>query len=113
MAFYHITQYYHFQAFNPPASPPTTSPIKFGILGAATISPIALISPASNHPETVVYAVAARDKNKATAFGKKYGIGKIYSGPTGYQRGHLSWVHFMTVITAIVYVELLDDPEVD
>jgi predicted dehydrogenase len=84
----------NYNAFNPPASPPTTSPIKFGILGAATISPIALISPASNHPETVVYAVAARDKNKATAFGKKYGIGKIYSGPTGYQ-------------------QLLDDPEVD
>jgi hypothetical protein len=57
--------------------------------------------------------VAARDKNKATAFGKKYGIGKIYSGPTGYQRGYLSWVHFTTVITAIAYVELLDDPEVD
>jgi predicted dehydrogenase len=49
---------------------------------------MALISPASNHPETVVYAVASRDNKKASAFAKKYGIEKVYSGATGYQRGY-------------------------
>lgn len=73
------------QALNPPASPIPTSPLRFGILGAANIAPIALISPASNHPETIVYAVAARDPKKAEAYAKKYAIGKVYSGPTGYQ----------------------------
>jgi hypothetical protein len=71
---------------NPPASPTPNAPLKFGILGAANISPYALISPALNHPETVVYAVAARDNKKAIAFGKKHDIAKVYSGPTGYQR---------------------------
>jgi predicted dehydrogenase len=70
---------------NPPASLEKDSPIKFGILGAAKIGPIALISPASNHPEVTVYAVAARDPRKATAFAKKHRIEKVYSGPTGYQ----------------------------
>jgi hypothetical protein len=83
-----FSPYYYFQASNPPASPAAVSPIKFGILGAANISPIALISPASNHPETVVYAIASRDNKKATAFAKKHGIGKVYSGATGYQRGY-------------------------
>lgn len=35
---------------------------------------MALITPAKSHPEVIVYAVAARDKTKATAFAKKYGI---------------------------------------
>ncbi|KAF5383625.1 hypothetical protein D9615_003556 [Tricholomella constricta] len=85
-----------FTALSPPASQPSpdSKPLKFGILGAAAIAPIALISPAKNHPETVVYAVAARDKARAAAFAKKYGIEKVYGGPTGYQ-------------------ELLDDPEID
>ncbi|KIM80136.1 hypothetical protein PILCRDRAFT_9704 [Piloderma croceum F 1598] len=83
-----------YNALYPPVSPATGSPVRFGILGAANISPIALISPARNHPETVVYAVASRDNKKGTAFRKKHGIAKVYSGPTGYQ-------------------QLLDDPEVD
>ncbi|KIM79362.1 hypothetical protein PILCRDRAFT_10492 [Piloderma croceum F 1598] len=83
-----------YYALNPPASSAAASPIKFGILGAADIAPRALISPASNHPETVVYAVASRDNKKASAFAKKHGIEKVYSGATGYQ-------------------QLLDDPEVD
>ncbi|KAG6908958.1 hypothetical protein DXG01_002564 [Tephrocybe rancida] len=83
-------------AFNPPTSPPSAEsrPLKFGVLGAAVIAPVAIISPARNHPETVVYAVAARDKARATTFAKKYGIEKAYGGPNGYQ-------------------ELIDDPEVD
>ena len=60
-------------------------PIKFGILGAARIAPAVLISPARNHPEVEVYAVAARDEKKAVAFGKKYGIPKVFWGNDGYQ----------------------------
>ncbi|KAG5647499.1 hypothetical protein DXG03_009436 [Asterophora parasitica] len=85
-----------FKAFNPPIPQPSaeTAPLKFGILGAAAIAPLAIITPALNHPEAVVYAVAARDKAKATAFAKNYGIERVYSGPNGYQ-------------------ELLDNPEID
>ncbi|RDB23953.1 D-xylose 1-dehydrogenase (NADP(+)) 2 [Hypsizygus marmoreus] len=85
-----------FTALNPPPAQPSaeSAPIKFGILGAAAIAPISLITPAKNHPEVVVYAVAARDQNRAAAFAKKHGIGKVYGGPNGYQ-------------------ELLDDPEID
>ncbi|KAF7969451.1 hypothetical protein HWV62_27289 [Athelia sp. TMB] len=82
------------KATNPPASPVPSAPLRFGVLGAANIAPVALIQPASNHPETIVYAVAARDPKKAEAYAKKHGIGKVYSGPTGYQ-------------------SLLDDPNVD
>ncbi|TFK39890.1 hypothetical protein BDQ12DRAFT_734614 [Crucibulum laeve] len=84
-----------YTAFHPPASISTESqPIKFGILGAAAIAPPALIGPASNHPEAIVYAVAARDEGRATAYAKKHGIPKVYGGANGYQ-------------------ELLNDPEVD
>ena len=79
------------------------SPIRFGILGAAAISPVALISPALNHPETVVYAVAARDNKRATAFGKKHGIGKVYSGPTGYQRGYRLQTNGLSILTATAF----------
>ncbi|KAG5721676.1 hypothetical protein E4T56_gene2406, partial [Termitomyces sp. T112] len=81
---------------NPPVSVPTpeSGPLNFGILGAATIAPIAIVTPAKNHEETIIYAVAARDKAKATAFAKKYDIEKAYGGPNGYQ-------------------ELIDDPEID
>jgi hypothetical protein len=96
-------RYYCLQALNPPSSPTTVSPIKFGILGAANISPRALILPASNHPETVVYAVAARDNKKAAAFGKKHSIGKVYSGPTGYQRGYVLLHISLTIWRAITF----------
>jgi len=73
--------------FNPPTAPlhSDSAPIKFGILGAAKIAPAALILPAKSHPEVEVYAVAARDENRAVAFGKKYGIPKAYGGNSGYQ----------------------------
>ncbi|KAG9315749.1 NAD(P)-binding protein [Chiua virens] len=81
-------------ASNPPAVTGNGTPLKFGILGAAKIAPPALISPAKNHPETEVYAVAARDIRKAEDFAKKYGIKKWYGGQRGYQ-------------------DLLDDPEIN
>ncbi|KAI0076155.1 NAD(P)-binding protein [Panus rudis PR-1116 ss-1] len=85
-----------YSAVNPPEVPLSTSskPIKFGILGAANIAPIALISPAKSHAEVVVYAVAARSVDKAKAFAEKHKIEKYYGGSNSYQ-------------------ELLDDPEVE
>ncbi|KAF5377795.1 hypothetical protein D9757_008091 [Collybiopsis confluens] len=71
-----------------------SKPIKFGILGAANIAPLALITPAKTHPEVVIYAVAARDLKRAEAYAKMYGIHKVYGGSTSYQ-------------------ELLDDPEIE
>ncbi|KAJ6511935.1 NAD(P)-binding protein [Mycena vitilis] len=83
-------------AYNPPEanSLPDTKPLKFGVLGAAAIAPDALITPAKSHPEAVVFAVAARSKDRAAAFAKKHGIEKVYGGPDGYQ-------------------DLLDDKEID
>ncbi|KAH7927754.1 NAD(P)-binding protein [Leucogyrophana mollusca] len=83
-------------------SPPSTTgvgaqaepPLRFGILGAAAIAPPALITPAKSHLDVTIYAVAARDIQRAEQFAKKYGITKFYGGKTGYQ-------------------ELLDDPQVD
>lgn len=73
--------------FNPPKVEISTegSPIRFGILGAANIAPMALITPVKSHPEAVVYAVAARSLDKATAYAKKHGIEKVYGGPQAYQ----------------------------
>ncbi|KAF8551684.1 NAD(P)-binding protein [Imleria badia] len=72
--------------FSPPTSgaPSNSTPLKFGILGAARIAPPALITPAKSHPEVEVYAVAARDLNRAEKFAKKYGIKKWYGGQNGY-----------------------------
>ena len=70
-----------------PSAPesPTDSPLRFGILGAAGIAPLALIYPVKNHPDAVVKAVAARDQRRADAFAKKHGIPKAYGGPGSYQ----------------------------
>lgn len=59
--------------------------MRFGILGAARIAPIALILAAASHPECIVLGVAARDEKRAKAFAKKHQISKVYYGPTGYQ----------------------------
>ncbi|KAI9459028.1 NAD-P-binding protein [Russula earlei] len=81
--------------FNPPApKAPSESPLRFGILGAANIAPIALVLPVKSHPDAVVKAVAARDQKRADAFAKKHEIPKAYGGPGAYQK-------------------LLDDPEID
>ena len=78
------------QFFYPPApEAPTECPLRFGVLGAAGIAPIALIYPVKNHPDAVVEAVAARDQGRADAFAKKYGIPRAYGGPDAYQS---TWV---------------------
>ncbi|KAK1573002.1 uncharacterized protein LY79DRAFT_641962 [Colletotrichum navitas] len=68
----------HFRTiFNPPAAEKSEDALKFGILGAANIAPLALILPAKTHPDVVIYAVAARDKNRATDYALKYNIPNV------------------------------------
>ena len=54
-------------------------PLRIGVLGAARITPMALLRPALQVPEAVVTAVAARDTERARAFATKHGIGRVHS----------------------------------
>lgn len=54
------------------------NPVRFGILGAATIAPRALIKPSQSHPDMVIHAVAARQLAKAQRFADEWGIPKAY-----------------------------------
>lgn len=76
------------QALNPPIAPTSAqdAPIRFGVLSAARITPMALIIPAKNHSEATVVAVAARDLTKAQNFATKWDIAKAYGGSNAYQR---------------------------
>ena len=87
------------------------APVRFGILGAANIAPMALITPALSHPEAVVYAVAARNLEKAQKFAKKHGIEKVYGGPQSYQGARELQIRPLEGLTWVT--ELLDDPNVD
>lgn len=51
--------------------------LRFGILGAARIAPNALTKPARVVSDVQVVAVAARDKNKASAFARQHNIPRI------------------------------------
>ncbi|OSD06580.1 NAD-P-binding protein [Trametes coccinea BRFM310] len=80
---------------NLPAPAETAStPIRFGILGAARIGPNALLKPAQSHPEVTIAAVACRDAAKGARYAKQWNIPKTYAGPKAYN-------------------ELLADPEID
>lgn len=48
--------------------------IRFGTLGAAAITPRALIAPCVDEPRAFVYAIAARDRGRAEAFAQYAGI---------------------------------------
>ncbi|CAJ1501378.1 Gfo/Idh/MocA family oxidoreductase [[Mycobacterium] kokjensenii] len=52
--------------------------LRIGVLGAARITPHALIKPARDNPEVVVSAVAARDIGRARAFAAKHGIDGVH-----------------------------------
>ncbi|KAK0717634.1 oxidoreductase domain-containing protein [Lasiosphaeria miniovina] len=65
--------------------------IRFGILGAAKIAPMAIVVPAKSHPEVVVHAISARDRGRAEEFAKKHGIPVVRD----------------------TYQEILDDPDID
>jgi len=53
-------------------------PLRFGILGAARIAPMALVRPARRVPEATVVAVAARDPERARRFAAKHGIPRVH-----------------------------------
>ena len=54
------------------------APIRFGILGAARIAPLALVNPAKENSDVEVAAVAARDASRGQAFARKHGIGRVH-----------------------------------
>ncbi|MBO0730234.1 MAG: Gfo/Idh/MocA family oxidoreductase [Acidimicrobiaceae bacterium] len=53
-------------------------PLQIGTLGAARITPAALVRPARNCPGAEVAAVAARDRSRAEAFATRHGIPTVY-----------------------------------
>src|SRR5438093_10632779 len=55
-----------------------TGPLRFGILGAARIAPMALVRPARRVPEATVLAVAARDPERARRFASRHGIPRVH-----------------------------------
>jgi predicted dehydrogenase len=72
-------------------SPSQNRPIRIGVLGAARITPMALLRPARSVPDVSVVAVAARDPARARKFAGKHGLARIHEG----------------------YEALLADPEID
>jgi len=68
-----------------------TSPLRIGVLGAARITPMALLRPAKRVPEAAITAVAARDPARARTFAAKHGIPRVHDS----------------------YAALLADPELD
>jgi len=65
--------------------------VRIGTLGAARITPMALVRPARHIPGVSVTAVAARDRGRAEKFAGKHGIGKVHDD----------------------YASLLADPDID
>ena len=66
-------------------------PLRIGTLGAARITPTALIRPARRVPEVEIVAVAARDRERAETFARKHKIPTVHGS----------------------YDELIADPNVD
>jgi predicted dehydrogenase len=65
--------------------------VRFGILGAARIAPIAMVKPAAEESEAEVTAIAARDLERARRFAAKHKISRAYGS----------------------YAQLLADPRID
>jgi len=55
------------------------APLRFGILGAARIAPMALVRPARRVPGAAVVAVAARDAGRAEAFAARHGVARAHA----------------------------------
>ncbi len=53
-------------------------PLRIGTLGAARITPSALLKPAKDFPGADVVAVAARDRARGEKFAKKHGIATVH-----------------------------------
>ncbi len=56
-----------------------TDVLRIGTLGAARITPMALLRPALQVPAAAVTAVAARDAQRAAKYAAKHGIAKVHS----------------------------------
>jgi predicted dehydrogenase len=69
----------------------TVDRLRIGTLGAARITPGALIKPARQIPEVTVAAVAARDPERARRFAAKHRIRRVHDS----------------------YQQLIDDPAID
>ena len=69
----------------------TVSKLRFGILGAARIAPMALLRPARKLAEVEIVAVAARDPARAARFARRHRIPRVHGS----------------------YADLLADPEID
>ena len=54
-----------------------TEPLRIGILGAAGITPLALIEPASTNRDVRLVAVAARNRSRAEEFALEHGIERV------------------------------------
>lgn len=68
-----------------------TAPLRFGILGAAGITPTALLEPAADNADVEIVAVAARSRARADEFAAQHGIGRVWD----------------------TYEDLLADPDLD
>ncbi len=51
--------------------------LRFGVLGAARITPRALLAPARSHAGVTVDVVAARDRSRAVAYAARHGIPRV------------------------------------
>ena len=53
-------------------------PLRIGTLGAAGITPAALMEPAKENDDVTVVAVAARDRDRAEQFAERHDIQYVY-----------------------------------
>lgn len=53
--------------------------LRFGVIGAARIAPLALLKPAQRVPGATVAAIAARDRSRAEKFAAKHGIARVHA----------------------------------
>ena len=54
-------------------------PIRIGALGAARITPMAVIEPARDNPDVTVAAIASRDLERARKFAARHGVPKVHA----------------------------------
>ena len=63
--------------------PKDADALRIGVIGAARITPMALIIPALSHSGVVIAAVAARNPERAHAFAKKHSIARVFNSYQG------------------------------
>jgi predicted dehydrogenase len=54
-------------------------PLRIGVLGAARITPMALLAPARHAPDVEIVSVAARDPARARAFAERHRIPRVHA----------------------------------